>query len=308
MRKLLYRGARLLFRKKLMKRKAKEQLDLLIQFRKNELDNNGEDPIEYKDEKNDKNDNSESAKNHRFQILIGLMLSAQTRDEITEQVLKNLNEGFKGGLTPAVLSKANLDTVKKLIKRASFYNKKAERIIEAAKICMKDYDGDIQKTYDGLVALNGVGKKMATLAMGQAWGDRVGIGVDTHIHRIANKLKWVKTKSPNETEDELQKLFDKELWEQVDQAVLYFGQNVCTAVKQRCDICPITKTCPSFVDIEDVGSIAANSKRKKQTKRETKKKQIKEGDNDNTENLVSFSLRRSERIRKKRKFESDSSD
>ena len=125
----------------------------------------------------------------RFHTLIGLMLSSQTKDEITLDAIQNLQKGIEGGLTPATLSKANVETVDQLIKKVGFHRDKAERIIEAAKICQKDYDNDIPHSLKELTALNGVGIKMATLCMADAWHEQVGIGVDVHVHRISNLLK-----------------------------------------------------------------------------------------------------------------------
>ncbi|KAH0787721.1 DNA glycosylase [Histomonas meleagridis] len=179
----------------------------------------------------------------RFQTLIALMLSAQTKDMITSQAVENLKT-LEGGLTPSSLSKANEETVKNLIRKVSFFNNKAKRIIEVAKICERDYDGDIPDSLDALMKLPGVGLKMATLAMGTAWEKQVGIGVDVHVHRIANRLGWVKTKNPNETEAELQKVFPKELWVPLNEAIVGFGQTICGAKKQKCEECPIRDTCP----------------------------------------------------------------
>ena len=122
------------------------------------------------------------------------------------------------------MAKANEDVVKELIKRVCFYKTKAQRIIEVAKICERDYDGDIPKTKEELMAFKGVGEKMANLAMNNAWNEIIGIGVDVHIHRIANRLKWVKTQTPEQTEVELQKIFPKELWDPVNLTIV---QQMC---------------------------------------------------------------------------------
>lgn len=266
-----------------------DQLNELISFRKKSLQENGT----FNDESNHEEKKTTSKnKDERFQVLIGLMLSAQTKDSITEKALQNLNEGIEGGLNAKSLSSSNISTVKELIKHVSFYNKKAERIIEAAKLCLKDYDGDIPKSYEDILVIKGVGKKMATLAMSEAWDKRVGIGVDTHIHRTSNRLKWLKTKTPEQTEDELKNIFPEELWEEVDKSVLFFGQTICSATKPKCDQCPIYNSCPAkksktkkqnkkqideeFEDLEDVqteknnesnnDSIASRSRKRKSKK------------------------------------------
>lgn len=227
-------------------------------------------------------------KDKRFQVLISLMLSAQTKDSITEQALKNLNDGLEGGLNASSLSSSNASTVKELIKRVSFYNKKADRIIEAAKICIKDYDGDIPSKYDDLLAIKGVGKKMATLTMSEAWNKRVGIGVDTHIHRTANRLKWTKTKTPEQTEDELQSIFPEELWEEVDKSVLFFGQNICSATKPKCDQCPIYQSCPAKKN---------KTKKQKETTSETEDENITNEDLEDMEPVKNTTSKNSMKTR-----------
>lgn len=179
---------------------------------------------------------------YRFQTLIALMLSAQTKDQITAKAVENLRT-LEGGLTPSVLASQKKETVEELIRQVSFFRNKAERIIKVAGICDRDYNGDIPDTIESLVALPGVGLKMATLAMGHAWKKNIGIGVDVHVHRIANRLGWVKTKHPDETEVELQKVFPKELWEPLNETLVGFGQTICAAKKQLCDECPIHDTC-----------------------------------------------------------------
>jgi endonuclease-3 len=124
-----------------------------------------------------------AAKLHRFQTLVGLMLSAQTKDPVTMKVIENLAT-LRGGLTPAVLANASEDIVRELIRAVSFFRTKAGRIIRVAGICDRDYDSNIPQMIDALMALPGVGLKMATLVMVQGWGDDVGIGVDVHVHRI----------------------------------------------------------------------------------------------------------------------------
>lgn len=245
-----------------------EQLKAIIEFRKKSsapVDTMGASKV------GDKKDE----KIYRFQTLIGLMLSAQTKDEKTSEAVENLKKGLEGGLTPASLSKANQETVENLIKKVSFYKKKAERIIEAARICQKDYDNDIPRTMKELTAIKGVGVKMATLCMAHAWNDQVGIGVDVHVDRIANRLKWVKTKHPDQTEIELQKVFPKELWAPLNDAIVGFGQTICSAVKPKCELCPITDSCPYYNNVESDSESEEEKPSKKSKRSPNKKKQTK---------------------------------
>lgn len=220
-----------------------EQLKAIIEFRKTStapVDTMGASKV----------GDSADEKTYRFQTLIGLMLSPQTKDEITSEAVKNLQKGLEGGLTPSSLSKSNVDTVDQLIKKVGFHKDKAERIIEASKICHKDYNNDIPHSLNELMSFKGVGLKIATLCMAEAWNEQVGIGVDVHVHRISNMLKWVKTNSPDKTEIELEKIFPKELWKPLNGAIVGFGQTICGSKKQKCELCPISDSCPRFNGVE----------------------------------------------------------
>lgn len=269
-----------------------EQLKAIIQFRKKTLapvDTMGASKVgDTKDEKI-----------YRFQTLIGLMLSAQTKDEKTSQAVKNLKEGLDGGLTPSTLSSANQETVEQLIKQVSFYKTKAGRIIEAAQICQKDYDNDIPRTMKGLTSIKGVGVKMATLCMAHAWHDQVGIGVDVHVHRIAQRLKWVKTNHPDQTETELQKLFPKELWAPLNDAIVGFGQTICSAAKPKCDLCPISDSCPYYNNESESEEEKPSRKSSKNSSPKTKKQ---------TKNTKKKSSQKKKSGRRKDDFEESDSD
>jgi len=225
-----------------------QQLNKIIDFRKvNEA------PVDAESQCETENDNI-----FRFQTLITLMLSSQTRDQMTTNALLSL-QTLEGGLTPEVLAVQNKSKIKELIKGVSFTNTKAERIIEVAKICRDKYNNDIPDTYEKLLELPGVGPKMATLTMNIGWKNVVGIGVDTHIHRISNRIGWVKTKTPEETAKNLEKLFPKDLWETLDVTIVGFGQVFCSAKKPKCQDCPISDTCKfcsrrkkQNSDIEDI--------------------------------------------------------
>jgi endonuclease-3 len=174
-----------------------------------------------------------------------------------------------GGLTAATLSAATADVVQELIRPVSFFRTKADRIIQAAELCNRDYDGDIPRTITDLIAIPGVGTKMATLAMAHAWDDKVGIGVDVHVHRIANRLGWVATPHPDKTEVALQKVFPKEVWGSINAALVGFGQTICGGRKPKCDECPIADSCGwagEDDDIEDEPKPKPKSKAKPKQK------------------------------------------
>ena len=191
---------------------------------------------------------------YRFQTLISLILSAQTRDQQTSKAVKNLQQ-MKGGLTPEVLASKTEEEISPLIQPVGFYQKKAGNIIKVAQICRDKYNSDIPKAFEELTSLPGVGVKIATLTMNVAWKQRSGIGVDVHVHRIANRIGWCHTSKPDDTEKELQKIFPKEYWEPINRTLVGFGQTFCNAKSPKCDFCPIFKTCKlSQNDIEESGS------------------------------------------------------
>ena len=215
-----------------------EQLKTLIEFRKN-----FEAPVDqmgcaYLGDKID-------PKTYRFQTLIALMLSSQTKDQETSKAINKLKT-LPGGLNASTLSNTNPDIIFSLISNVGFANKKKNYIIEVAKICQRDFNGDIPSSFEGLTSFSGVGIKMATLAMAHCWNQQIGIGVDVHVHRISNILGWVKTKNPDDTEKSLQLLFPKELWEPINHTLVGFGQTICNAKKPKCEICPINSTCKFF--------------------------------------------------------------
>ena len=197
-------------------------------------------------------------KTERFQTLISLMLSSQTKDQITSEAVQNLQK-MKGGLNAPNLMNADPTVVLECIKRVGFAQRKREYIIEAAKKCHAEYDDDIPKTLDELTAFKGVGIKMATLAMMHCWHENIGIGVDVHVHRISNLLGWIKTKTPEQSETALQKVFPQELWGEINHALVGFGQAYCTSKKPKCDICPIKDTCRAYQGAESSESESEES-------------------------------------------------
>ncbi|KNC46901.1 uncharacterized protein AMSG_03332 [Thecamonas trahens ATCC 50062] len=182
----------------------------------------------------------------RFQTLVALMLSSQTKDEITHDAIGRLNEGLPGGLTPQAVVDAEPSHINELIRRVGFHNRKTGYLQKAAAIILDEYGGDIPPTVETLVKLPGVGMKMAMLAMQCAWFINSGIGVDVHVHRIANRLGWVnKTKNPEATRIELEAWLPKDKWGPINPLLVGFGQTVCRPVGPHCDRCTASDLCPS---------------------------------------------------------------
>lgn len=185
-----------------------------------------------------------SEKDKRFHILISLMLSSQTKDQITHSAMLRLI-GY--GLTADTVLEMSDKQLGEMIYPVGFWKKKIVYLKKTAEILKKNYDGDIPCTIDGLVKLPGVGPKMAYLAMTCAWNKVVGIGVDVHVHRIANRLKWVRkpTTDPEKTRKELEDWLPQSYWREVNWLLVGFGQQICLPVSPRCTDCLNKDICPA---------------------------------------------------------------
>jgi endonuclease III len=175
-------------------------------------------------------------------ILIGTILSARTRDESTSAVVRELFSKYK---TARSLARAKLSDVEKIIKRTGFYHVKARRIIEVASIIDSKYSGLVPKTMEELISLPGVGRKTANCVLVYAF-DEPAIPVDTHVHRISNRLGLVKTKVPEETEIELMKKIPREYWIRINDTFVMYGQNICKPISPMCSVCQIKKECSYY--------------------------------------------------------------
>ncbi len=175
-------------------------------------------------------------------ILIGTILSARTRDESTSAVVRELFSKYK---TARSLARAKLSDVEKIIKRTGFYHVKAKRIIEVASIIDSKYSGLVPKTMEELISLPGVGRKTANCVLVYAF-DEPAIPVDTHVHRISNRLGLVKTKIPEETEVELMKKIPKKYWIRINDTFVMYGQNICKPISPMCSVCQIKKECSYY--------------------------------------------------------------
>ncbi len=173
-----------------------------------------------------------------FQHLVAALLSSRTRDEATVKAAHNLFSRVKG---PEDLLRMSEEEIAELIKGVGFYRVKAKRLKELAEKLVKEYNSEVPLKFEELIKLPGIGRKSANVVL--AYSGIPAIPVDTHVHRIANRLGWVKTAKPEETEEELKKLFPVELWGKVNRAMVGFGQTVCKPQKPLCDECPI-KDCP----------------------------------------------------------------
>ena len=190
-------------------------------------------------------DASEPPEVVRFQHFTSLLLSAMTKDQVTAAAVNRLK---KHGLSPLNISKMDEDEIGKLIYPVGFWKRKAKYLKQCATICQEEYNGDIPNTLDGLTSLPGFGPKMAHICMSVAWGEVTGIGVDTHVHRIAGWLGWTKTpaKNPEHTRIQLEEWLPHEEWRDINVLLVGFGQEICKPVYPKCDDCLNQSLCPAY--------------------------------------------------------------
>ena len=191
-----------------------------------------------------------SPKQQRFQTLVSLMLSSQTKDTVNAMTMKRLYKELPPpGLTVDNIIKVEPDKLNEIIWAVGFHNNKTKFIKATAEILRDQYDGDIPDTIEGLTSLPGVGPKMAYLCMSAAWGRDEGIGVDVHVHRITNLWGWHKTKNPEETRMALQSWLPKDKWHEINHLLVGFGQTICAPVGRKCGECGLAQkgVCPSAV-------------------------------------------------------------
>lgn len=189
-------------------------------------------------------------KDKRFQTLIALMLSSQTKDTTNAIAMRRLQTELPlPGLTLENILEVDPVKLNEMIYVVGFHNNKTRYIKSAALILRDDYACDIPDTIEGLMSLPGVGPKMAYLCLSAAWGRTEGIGVDVHVHRITNLWGWHKTKVPEETRASLEAWLPRERWHEINHLLVGFGQTICLPVGRKCGECTLSEKglCPSAV-------------------------------------------------------------
>ena len=184
---------------------------------------------------------SEDSKNDAFQVLISTMLSAQTKDAVTHAASMRL---FGVAKTPKAVAALTIPRIEKLIYPVSFYRNKAVHVKETCRQLMSRFGGKVPRTMEELLTLPGVGRKTANLVLLIAHKSDENICVDTHVHRICNRLGWVKTRTPEQTELALYEAAQKKWWPIINLYLVTWGQNVCKPVYPRCRACAISAYCP----------------------------------------------------------------
>ncbi|CAG5121763.1 unnamed protein product [Candidula unifasciata] len=188
-------------------------------------------------------DRTAKPEDYRYQVLLSLMLSSQTKDQVTSGAMRRLRQH---GCTISNILSTSDGELGKLIYPVGFWNKKVDYIKRASAALLREYGGDIPHSVKELCSLPGVGPKMAHLVMKAAWNTVTGIGVDTHVHRISNRLGWVQkpTKDPEATRKALEDWLPRSYWDDVNELLVGFGQQVCLPVKPNCAQCLNKLICP----------------------------------------------------------------
>ncbi|KAF2710029.1 DNA glycosylase, partial [Pleomassaria siparia CBS 279.74] len=194
-------------------------------------------------------DRNTTPRNQRFQTLVSLMLSSQTKDTVTSVAIKGMQDNMTGGFNLESVLAMEPTTLNAFIAKVGFHNLKTKYIKNTAEILRDKWNSDIPDTIEGLTSLPGVGPKMAYLCMSAAWGRDEGIGVDVHVHRITNLWAWNKTKQPEETRKALQSWLPKDRWHDINNLLVGLGQTICLPVGRKCGECKLASRglCPSAI-------------------------------------------------------------
>ncbi len=175
-----------------------------------------------------------------FRILIACLLSLRARDENTDKVAARL---FKIADTPKEIIKIPIKKLEKIIYSSGYYKNKARTLKSVSKEILERFEGRVPNNKESLLSIKGVGPKTANIVLSFAFNQCV-LPIDTHCHRIPNRLEWVKTKTPEKTEAELEKILPKKYWCEFNGIFVLFGRTICQPVSPFCSKCPIREYCP----------------------------------------------------------------
>ena len=175
-----------------------------------------------------------------FQVLVGCVISLRTKDEVTHAAAERL---FRRASTPQQMLRLREATIARLIYPAGFYRRKAAQIREISRVLLEQHGGRVPDSLDALLELPGVGRKTANLVVTVAFA-KPGICVDVHVHRITNRLGWVSTRHPHETEEALRTVLPRRHWIPINEILVRHGQQTCKPVSPICSGCPVEPDCP----------------------------------------------------------------
>jgi endonuclease-3 len=183
--------------------------------------------------------NKMRVKPNAFKILISCLLSLRTQDKNTEIASTKL---FAVADTPKEILALPIKKLEKLIFSSGHYKKKARTLKHVSKVLIEEFDGKVPETREELMSIKGIGPKTANIVLAFAFGKKV-LPIDTHCHRIPNRLGWVKTKTPEKTEIELNKILPKKYWTEFNSIFIQFGKKICQPISPLCSTCLVSKYC-----------------------------------------------------------------
>lgn len=181
----------------------------------------------------------DTKKENPFYVLIFTLLSQRTKDEITEKVTKHLFSKYK---TPDNFNKTSVKEIESLIKSIGFYRVKAKHIKEISGILINKFNSKVPNNYEDLISLPGIGPKTANCVLFYGFGIPA-LAVDTHVHRISNRLGLVKTNKPEDTEKHLKSIISQKYWGWINYALVSFGKEICRPITPKCMGCKLHKIC-----------------------------------------------------------------
>ncbi len=174
-----------------------------------------------------------------FRVLIGTVLSHRTKDEVTHEAAGRLFSRFPDA---AALSRADPREVAGLIRPVGFYNQKSRAVVRISQEVLLRFGGKVPEDLEALTTLPSVGRKTANVVIVNGFG-KPAVAVDTHVHRISNRMGWVATKRPDETEMALRKLAPRDSWLHLNDALVNHGRTICKPIGPRCSVCPVLASC-----------------------------------------------------------------
>lgn len=174
-----------------------------------------------------------------YQTLISCLLSLQSKDETTEKICDVL---FKIAKTPEEILKLEQERLENIIYSSGYYKNKAKTIKHVSEIILKEYKNKVPDNEQELLKIKGIGRKTANIVLSLAYG-KEALPIDTHCHRIPNRLGWIKTKNPEQSEIELMKILPKKYWPEFNGIFVLFGKTICVPISPLCSKCPVAKYC-----------------------------------------------------------------
>lgn len=180
------------------------------------------------------------AKPDPFKVLIACLLSLRTQDKTTEKTSSAL---FAVADTPEKIIRIPIKKLEKIIFSSGHYKKKAQTIKHVSEELINRFKGKVPSKKEDLLSIKGIGPKTANIVLAFAYGQEV-LPIDTHCHRIPNRLGWIATKTPEQTEKELEKVLPRRYWKEFNALFVLFGQTICQPISPKCSECPIREYCP----------------------------------------------------------------